>query len=69
MDPTQEARLHDDHDFILLKRFDYSLKALLDKHSEGVPDHVIAQALGKTTVWVTKRYAAIVKRLQELVAS
>ena len=64
----QEERLASDPDFILLKRFDYSLRSALEKHPEGVPDHVIAQALGKTTVWVSKNYGAIVKQLQELVA-
>lgn len=62
-----DERIDTDPDFILLKRFDYSLEKALTKHPNGLEDHVIAQALGKSAHWVGKRYRAIVERLREAV--
>lgn len=64
-----DDRIETEPDFILLKRFDYSLEKALAKHPEGLPDHLVAQALGKTTAWVTRRYKTIVERLREAVGA
>lgn len=62
----QEAKLRisDEDDFILLKRFDYSLKNLLNRHPSGVPDRVIAAALMITEDDVEDIYQDIVLKLR-----
>jgi hypothetical protein len=47
---SNEARelLATDPDFIYSKRFDFSLKKLLDRYPEGAPTKVIAQSLMMT---------------------
>lgn len=60
MDP----RIENDPDFILLKRFNYSATEALKRHPDGLPDHLLAQALGKSTAWVTRRYKSIVSALR-----
>jgi len=45
MDSEVKQKLYMDSDFIAIKRFDYSLKKLLQKYPEGVPPKIIAQAL------------------------
>jgi hypothetical protein len=71
-EPTAEEQERDrlvatHPDFILLKRFDFSLEKALKKHPEGLPENLVAQALGKTNAWVNRRYAVIVKKLKEMV--
>jgi len=65
--PEETRRVETDQDFILLKRFGYSATEALKRHPEGLPDNLLAQALGKTTAWVTRRYNAIVATLREAV--
>jgi hypothetical protein len=38
-------KIEHEGDFIALKRFDFSLKKLLERYPDGAPAHVIAQAL------------------------
>lgn len=38
-------RLQEEPDYIHSKRFDYSLKKLLERYPDGAPSKVIAQAL------------------------
>ena len=47
---SNEARelLSTDPDFIYSKRFDFSLKKLLDRYPDGAPTKVIAQSLMMT---------------------
>lgn len=59
-----DERIDTDPDFILLKRFNYSATEALKRHPEGLPDNLLAQALGKSTAWVTRRYGSIVAALR-----
>ena len=63
-----DERLNAEPDFILLKRFNYSATEALKRHPEGLPDNLLAQALGKTTAWVNRRYGTIVAALRMAVA-
>lgn len=63
MDETQ-AKLRNDPDFILIKRFNNSLAKLLDRYPEGAPDRIIAQALGITEEEVVAMYDKIVVKLR-----
>ena len=64
----QQRLIETDPDFILLRRFGYSLKQALKKYPEGLPENLVAQALGKSPAWVTRHYNNVVKKLQSLVA-
>jgi hypothetical protein len=55
-----------DSDFIFLKRFDFSLANLVEKHPGGVPDRVIAAALMVTEDDVQDIYENIILKLREI---
>jgi hypothetical protein len=59
-----DTRLDTDPDFVLLKRFGYSLKRVLERYPDIVPDDIIAQALGITAPEVEFRYLGIVRALR-----
>ncbi len=64
---TEEAlrRINEDPDFVLLKRFDYSIVKLLARYPDGVPnDKIIAQALLITEEDVENLYGTIVEKLR-----
>jgi hypothetical protein len=52
--------------FIFLKRFDYSLASLIDKHPGGVSDRVIAAALMVTEDDVQDIYEDIILKLRDI---
>lgn len=52
--------LANDPDYILTKRFGFSLKRLLERYPDGAPDGVIAVALGISEAEVERRYQNIV---------
>lgn len=49
-----------DPDYILTKRFGFSMKRLMDRYPDGAPDSVIALALGVTEAEVERRYQNII---------
>jgi len=59
--------LAQDPDFILSKRFGFSLAKLMTRYPDGAPDNVIAGALGMTEEQVENRYQEIVKILRKSV--
>lgn len=63
---TDQARkmLHEDPDFIALKRYDYSLKKLMERYPDGCPDRVIASALMITEDDVENMHQEIVLKLR-----
>ena len=63
---TSELRrlLEEDPDFIYLKRFDYSLKKLLERYPDGCPDRIIANALLMTEDDIQALYEKIVIKLR-----
>ena len=60
----RDGRLDTDPDFILLKRFGFSLETLMKRH-DVVPDETIAQALGIEVGEVEARYKSIVAKLRD----
>jgi hypothetical protein len=60
-----EEKVKFDPDFIAIKRFDFSLIKLLERFPEGVPDHVIENALDLTTEEAEVLYEGIVVKLQK----
>ncbi len=58
--------LESDEDYVALKRFGYSLKQTLERYPDGLPTHLIAQALKMDEEEVEDRYEAIVAQLREL---
>lgn len=59
----RDIRLDTEPDFILIKRFSFSLEKLMKRH-EVAPDDVIGQALGIPEAEVEPRYQSIVGRLR-----
>jgi hypothetical protein len=61
-----EARklILNDPNFVYLKRFDFSLNQLVERHPEGVPDRIIAAALMMTEEDVEDMYQSIVLKLR-----
>ena len=62
----QLNQLNSDPDYILLKRFGYSLKRLVDRYPEGVPDSIIAASLGCPEEDIEPRYQRIVSEIRKL---
>lgn len=69
---TQEAQalVETDPDFVAIKRFDYSLKKLMakyppDKHPDGVPTKIVAQALMITEDEVEELYESVILKLRQ----
>lgn len=58
-----------DPDYILTKRFGFSLKRLLERYPDGAPDSVIAVALGISEAEVERRYQNIVGVLRGCVGA
>jgi hypothetical protein len=59
-------RITDDPDFINCKRFDFSLKKLLERYPEGCPTRIIANALMLTEAEVEELYEGAIERLRKL---
>lgn len=60
-------QIHQDPDYVALKRFDYSLAKTLERYPEGCPPHILANALALTEAEVEAEYQRIVAKLKELV--
>ena len=53
-----------DPDWIAIKRFDNSLKRLLERYPEGVPTKIICQALSMDEVQVEILYQSVLQKLK-----
>jgi hypothetical protein len=63
---TDEAhrRIHEDRDFVNLKRFNYSVNEVVKRYPDGAPNRLIAQALMITEDDVEAMWPAIVAKLR-----
>jgi hypothetical protein len=59
-----KQRVAEEENFVYLKRFDFSLAQLAERHPSGVPDRVIAAALMVTEDDVRDMYEEIVLKLR-----
>lgn len=57
-------RLSTEEDWIPLKRFGYSVKTLLDRYPDGVPDRIIAQCMLIEEDRVENLYQEILDKLR-----
>lgn len=57
-------RINTDPDFVALKRFDFSLEKVIEKHPNGVPNKLIAAALLMTEEEVEDLYEKVVAKLR-----
>jgi hypothetical protein len=62
--PEAQARIADDPGFVALKRYDYSLDALMDQFPDGCPDKVFAAALLVTEDDVAVLKAQVLEKLR-----
>jgi hypothetical protein len=60
-----DDRIKTSPDFILLRRYDYSLEKLTKRYPDGVPPKLAAQALGITEQEEEELYQSAVKKLRE----
>ncbi len=58
-------RLATEPDFIYSKRFEFSLKKLLDRYPEGAPTKVIAQSLMLTEDELQELEASIIIKIRQ----
>jgi hypothetical protein len=54
-----------DPDFVYLKKYDFSLKKVLQKYPDGAPDRVIAQALMISEEEVQDLYESIIDKIRQ----
>jgi hypothetical protein len=59
-----QKKIWTEPDFVALKRFDYSLAKVLERYPEGVPPHLVAQALLMTEEEVETSYQEVVRKLR-----
>jgi len=64
-----DERLTADPDFILLKRFGYSIQKLEQRYPDGCPAHIIAPALGLTEEELVAKHEEIVVKLRALMGA
>jgi hypothetical protein len=57
--------LHDE-DYIALKRFNYSIKEIMERYPEGAPDRIIASALMVPEEDVQKIYDSAITKIRDL---
>ncbi len=55
-----------DPDFVNSKRYDYSLKKLLEAHPDGCGDRLAAIALAMTETELEEEYQAVLKKIRLL---
>lgn len=60
--------VHEDPEFVAIRRFGYSMANLMERYPEGCPDHVIAQALLITEMEVSGAYQGLVLKLRGLMS-
>lgn len=60
------TRIMSEPDFVNLKRFDYSLKKLMEKYPDGVTRKVEAQALLMTEEEAEELYQTVVQKLRTM---
>jgi hypothetical protein len=66
MATKEEEMLQNDPDYILLRRFGYSIRRVEARYPDGAPDHLIAPALGlKNEEAVKAAYDRIVEKLRQ----
>lgn len=65
---TVEARklLENKEDFVFLKRFEYSLAAVLERYPDGCPDRIVAAALLLTEDDVEELYQRTIIKLRNI---
>jgi len=59
-----DKRLNTDPDFVAVKRFGHSLKRLLTRYPDSVPNDVAAQALELSEAELEIRYQKIIEKLR-----
>jgi hypothetical protein len=63
---TQSLKnLQEDPNYIILKRYNFSIERLLERYPDGVPDHIIAEALDLTADELNQQYAEIISCLRD----
>jgi glycerol-3-phosphate responsive antiterminator len=59
------SKIESDPDYVALKRFDYSIKKVLEKYPDGAPVKVIAQGLLMTEEEVEELLGTVILKLRD----
>lgn len=62
---TTKERIEQDPDFVNLKKFDFSLRRMLEKYPNGAPDRIISQALQIPEAEINQHFQSILQKLKE----
>jgi len=64
---SHEAKhlINTDPDFVYMKRFEYSLKKLMERYPDGAPTKIIAQAMMMTEDEVEELYEAVIVKMRQ----
>ena len=62
---TTKEKIEQDPDYVNLKKFEFSLKRMLEKYPTGAPDRVISQALQIPEAEINQRFQSILDKLKE----
>lgn len=57
--------IESEEDYIYLKKYDFSLKKLLERYPDGCPNRIIAQALLMSEDDIEELYEQIVEKLKQ----
>lgn len=61
----EKDKLINDPDFILLKKFNYSLAKMVERYPDGAPDNIIASAIGVEEEEVEGIYNGIIDKIKK----
>jgi hypothetical protein len=64
--PEVRQRVEQDQDFIVLGHHQNSLRAARERYPDGVPDHIVARALGLTLQQAQMMWANIIRKLRRI---
>ena len=59
-----KRKIENDPDYVHIKRFNYSLKRLLERYPDGVPERIMCQALQLTPEEMELLYKSILEKLK-----
>lgn len=61
----QRRLVKEDPDYVMLSRYQHSLKKLCDRYPDGVPEHIASSAVGLTETEYGIDYSLVVQKIRE----
>ncbi len=64
MDDEARQKIESAEDYVYLARFQFSMKKLLERYPDGVPNRLIAQGLLLTEDEVEAKFQAVIRKIR-----